>query len=382
MPVSVAVMTVVIATVAIATRPKSLGVSRRPRIRVPSRYTTLLEPNWAPFHSTARPARFSSLPPAVAAALVSTPTCRHAPQQVNHERPAVHLAQQVTPERADAPALAAACQLIQQPDDERCVEPTDPAPEPAALGISVLRIHLGHVSRVTPVQMSYGDFRYEVDLVAFDERAVGPLRVFAIPQQLRFIEGAGIVEYRYRRAEITAREMIAFQRQRPEDAGDIRAVCRRRALLTGEDPPTDDGARILAQCQYDLLEPARSCDAVIVGGGKKFGCDLADARIASRGRATLVGVDVSDLHVQLTELAHHLVHAAGCALVGQDDFGRQHRAAGDSQYRVPQAGPAQSGYDYREVVGYGLIRHRRRAWFFSSSGPDISGGPAPEPGGR
>src|ERR1700682_3058321 len=120
MPVSGAVITVVTATVAIATRPKSFGVRRRPRTSVPSRYTTLLVPSCAPFHNRARPARFSSLPPVVvaapvlplagegvapaiefcgaeAAALLSIPPCRDTPKKVNHVSSAVDLAQQITP---------------------------------------------------------------------------------------------------------------------------------------------------------------------------------------------------------------------------------------------------------------------------------------------
>src|ERR1700730_3121829 len=241
MPVSFAVITVVTATVAIATRPKSFGVRRRPRTSVPSRYTTLLVPSCAPFHKSARPARFSSFPPvvvavpvvpapvvslagvvvapaigscgAVAAALLSIPPCRDTSKKVNHVSPAGDLAQQIAPERTETPPLAAACQLIQQPDDERPVEAPDAAAEPAARGVGVLRIDLGHVRGVAPVQMSNGDFGDEADLVALDECAIRPFRVFAVAQQLRLVEGAGIVESGHGRGEIAAGEMIAFEWQ-------------------------------------------------------------------------------------------------------------------------------------------------------------------------
>jgi hypothetical protein len=61
MPVSVAVIIVVTATVAIATNPNSLGASRCPRISVPTRYHSFVTPSCKPFHRSARPARFSSL---------------------------------------------------------------------------------------------------------------------------------------------------------------------------------------------------------------------------------------------------------------------------------------------------------------------------------
>jgi len=61
MPVSVAVIIVVMATVAIATSPNSFGASKCPRMSVPTRYSSFEIPSCIPFHKSALPARFSSL---------------------------------------------------------------------------------------------------------------------------------------------------------------------------------------------------------------------------------------------------------------------------------------------------------------------------------
>ena len=63
MPVSVAPMAVVTATAAMATTPKSWGVSNRPRTSVPRRYSAFESTFCTPFQMNARPgaAFFASL---------------------------------------------------------------------------------------------------------------------------------------------------------------------------------------------------------------------------------------------------------------------------------------------------------------------------------
>src|SRR4051794_23096372 len=145
MPVSVAVIIVVTATLAMATIPKSTGVSSRPRTSEVIRFRSRLDPSWAAFHSKALPARFSSVAPTVtvfssgvaeaSAVSMSIQACRHASQQVNHERPAIDLAQQITLQCPHTPSLGPAGELVNEPHEEAGVVVAEAAAEPTALRI-------------------------------------------------------------------------------------------------------------------------------------------------------------------------------------------------------------------------------------------------------